>query len=693
MTTEGRSAWLVSPRPINGLLTGCAVGWLLLFGNPLELQEHRWFDQCLRWRLAAGLAPSVDQRVVHVEMTDTDLAGLPTLEAEYEAAARLIREATALGADVIAIDVIYGRTNEAMARPILEALRATPRVVLAEGLVGSPGSGALTRRVRSFPFLSIPHAPSGIINIRADRDGVHRRYQVVHATPDGPAPSLALSAYFALKGIAWPTDVTIRDGQHLTWQELSSDGTALAPHTLRVAPWPLLDFRSGWTASGPAAFPHLTLSELHHLDATSQTDGRKPLAGRILFVSYVAPGISEFGATPFGPQQPLVHLHSTALNDLLQGTSHRRASRWLDALWLLSCLLMAWGASRCRTTRTLSLWWMGGGALLLAAGAALILKTAWVMPSVFAASLWMIAGVLELIRRHACEFIERLKLRTTMGYYFSPLVLKRVLANPGSMEPQQVELTVLLTDLRNFTPMSERVGTRGVFALCNQVFEAQTRAIMAEEGCLEHFLGDQFLSYWGAPEPQPDAADRALRAALALITAMEQARTQIDPRIQALFGYGVALHAGMAMIGNKGSRQRMDYGVLGDLINTAARVESLTKYYRVPLLITREVYHKLSRPPVARWVDTVLPVGKSTPLDLLEVPTPLSSPQFEQIARDYAGALEQYRQGRFDAAREQFARLVEQHGDAPSRLLAHRCEELLAHPPEQWAGVYQFTSK
>ena len=127
MTTEGRSAWLVSPWPINGLLTGCAVGWLLLFGNPLELQEHRWFDQCLRWRLAAGLAPSVDQRIVHVDMTDMDLAGLPTLEAEYEAAARLIREATALGAEVLAIDVIYGRTNEAMARPILEALGAPVR--------------------------------------------------------------------------------------------------------------------------------------------------------------------------------------------------------------------------------------------------------------------------------------------------------------------------------------------------------------------------------------------------------------------------------------------------------------------------------------------------------------------------------------------------------------------------------------
>ncbi len=104
---------------------------------------------------------------------------------------------------------------------------------------------------------------------------------------------------------------------------------------------------------------------------------------------------------------------------------------------------------------------------------------------------------------------------------------------------------------------------------------------MAEDGSMEHFLGDQFLSYWGAPHAQPDAADRAFRAALALIAGMEEVRPKLDPRVKTLFGYGVALHSGTALIGNKGSAQRLDYGLVGDLINSAARVESLTKHYGV----------------------------------------------------------------------------------------------------------------
>jgi class 3 adenylate cyclase len=90
------------------------------------------------------------------------------------------------------------------------------------------------------------------------------------------------------------------------------------------------------------------------------------------------------------------------------------------------------------------------------------------------------------------------------------------------MQPRRAEVVLLLTDLRNSTPLAELLGPAGMFKLLNQAFEAQTSAIMSEEGNLEHFLGDQFLSYWGAPQPQPGAADQAERAAIKLIEAMEK---------------------------------------------------------------------------------------------------------------------------------------------------------------------------
>jgi adenylate cyclase len=271
--------------------------------------------------------------------------------------------------------------------------------------------------------------------------------------------------------------------------------------------------------------------------------------------------------------------------------------------------------------------------------------------------------------------------------------MEHVLKNPGSMEPQQAELTLLLTDLRNSTAIAETLGPGGTFLLLNQVFEAQTRAVMAEDGSMEHFLGDQFLSYWGAPDPQPDAADRAFRAAVSLIAGMEELRPKLDPRVSKLFGYGVALHSGTALIGNKGSAQRLDYGLVGDLINSAARVESLTKHYGVLFLITREAYAKLSAPPLTRLVDKVVVKGKTLPLELLEVKHPFSPANFEGIARLYDLAFADYERGDFTEAERKFSALVREEQDKAGALMAERCLELTADPPQSWNGIYELKTK
>jgi adenylate cyclase len=301
--------------------------------------------------------------------------------------------------------------------------------------------------------------------------------------------------------------------------------------------------------------------------------------------------------------------------------------------------------------------------------------------------------LVELGRRQSYEFMQRLKIRATMGLYFSPHIMEHVLKNPGSMEPQEAELTLLLTDLRNSTSIAETLGPGGTFQLLNQVFETQTKAIMAQDGSMEHFLGDQFLSYWGAPDPQPDATDRAFRAALSLIEGMEELRPRLDPKLKTLFGYGVALHSGSALIGNKGSAQRLDYGLVGDLINSAARVESLTKHYGVLFLITREAFARLSAPPLTRLVDKVLVKGKTLPLELLDVRHPFSPDNFEKIAERYNSAFIAYEQGDFAAAEEKFAVLRDGEQDKPSTLMAERCQELRANPPKDWNGIYELKTK
>ena len=153
---------------------------------------------------------------------------------------------------------------------------------------------------------------------------------------------------------------------------------------------------------------------------------------------------------------------------------------------------------------------------------------------------------------------------------------------------------------------------------------------------------------------------------------MEGVRVTLDPKLKTLFHYGVGLHSGSALIGNKGSAQRLDYGLVGDLINSAARVESLTKHYGVLFLITREAFGKLSTPPLTRLIDKVVVKGKTLPLELLEVQHSFSPANFGEIARQYASAFADYERGEFALAERKFVSLEQ---DKPSALMAERCRE------------------
>jgi adenylate cyclase len=654
----------------------------------------RWFGQVLRWRYEHGLAPPVDPSIVHVDVTREALEKLSTLELEYQNAAGIIRQATGLGARIVAFDVVFGRGDQAVADPILKEIEKAKSesrtVLLAEALLPS-GENSRVDRIRSFPFRD-RLTPAGLINVRADDDGVLRRYEYVHRSGNDHEPSLALACYLAWRDVDWAKGITFPRPGVLRWEEISSDFTTIEPRELKLDPV-LLNYRSPWSGSGPAAFRHYNVAQLTELYETSRRNNAQPLANAIVLVSYYGAGLGDVGTTSLAANQPRALLHSTALNDLMQRNWLRRSPRWVDALAILSLILLGAVATLFRGTLRLLLLWIVAVAAAGALSAFLIIKAGWVPGLATASVVWSVATLVELGRRQSYEFMQRLKLRATMSLYFSPRIMAHVLSNPGSMEPQKAELTLLLTDLRNSTAIAESLGPSGTFQLLNQVFEAQTKAIMAEDGSMEHFLGDQFLSYWGAPDPQPDATDRAFRAALSLIAGMEELRPKLDPRVETLFGYGVALHSGAALIGNKGSAQRLDYGLVGDLINAAARVESLTKYYGVLFLITREAYAKLAVPPATRLVDRVVVKGKTLPLELLEVRHPFSPDRFEEIAGRYNSAFNNYERGQFAQAEEEFGALRDEEHDKPSALMVARCRELISDPPRDWNGIYELKTK
>ena len=424
-------------------------------------------------------------------------------------------------------------------------------------------------------------------------------------------------------------------------------------------------------------------------------DSGKFFAGKIIVIGPTANIFQDTHSTPFHDHEmPGPEIHLQMMNAALHGEFFSELPPLATgALIALAGLI---GAVLCQFMRAPVLRLAKAtlcGLIYFVAAFFCFSKWGVVLPLVSPVLVLALIGIGALGYDFITERLERMKLRHTMGLYFSPRVLEAVLSDPGSMQPRRAEVVLLLTDLRNSTPLAETLGPQGMFKLLNKVFEAQTNVIMGEEGNLEHFLGDQFLSYWGAPQKQPDAADRAERAALKLIRAMEELRVTLSPEVQKLFGYGVALHAGGVLVGNKGSALRLDYGLVGDTVNEAARVEALTKYYGVKLLVTRDALAQLTTPPPRRLIDRVIVKGKSEPVELFECENVCSAKNFNELCTRYKAAYDEYHFGKFAEAQKEFETLAKEFSDGASIRLAVHCAELIAHPPAHWHGVWKMDAK
>ncbi len=668
---------------------------LLCFPRILSRWEWACFDQALRWRLALDSAPAVDGRITYVNITDADSDAIGSVAEECAALARLVEEASALGAEVIVFDVVFRRARQPEARPLYEAIQRSGRVVLAEVLLEKNSAGEWRQRARSFAYA--PRlTPAGLANAEPDGDGVFRHYAYVQRGPEGAEPSLALAAYLQ---VANPGRMRY-SATGVEWEELGPDFKTMVTRRLPAEPQ-LLNLRSGWLRSGKTAFTHLSLDQIHvefqawERRKASAEPGEPPRQGQILLVGYVGGGLGDTGPTPFGPVEPRVQLHAAALNDLLQNRPMRELPPWSSAVAVLSVWLFGSVSRYCTRKSGLAALAFLGVALWALADLVALFRLGVVLPFVAPAGAWVLGGMLELARRHTREWRERIKLRTTLELYFSPGVIEHIVAKPGALEPQSAQVTVLISDLRNFTRLTERSQERPevVYGLLNRTFSIQTEAVHARRGNLEHFLGDQFTAYWGAPQSEPLAADLALAAALEIVPRLEALRPELPPEFRQLFGFGFGLHCGRALVGNVGGRERLDYMVLGDVVNTAARVESLTKLYGVPLLLTGELKARLTQPLLARMIDRVIVKGKSTGLELWQPADGLADAPLAELCQRYTENWAVYEQGRFGEAAASFDELFNATGDLASRAMALRCRELALNPPPDWQGTFKMAAK
>jgi adenylate cyclase len=683
------------------LLGICGLITLILLGahlwNFLALVDAENYAQ--DWFMRSGRGVPRDPRLVLVGI-DRPSYAQDILPAEAEADpvlaalrgnfpwsrnvwAVLIERLAAAGAKAIVIDLVFANPGEgdAALQQVLEKYK--DKVVIGWNL-GDELTDRGTNWIMTVPYPGIISASqekpvalddrAGLVNVWADADGVLRRahfqmqnsqlHDIVNAPPDAVVESLGARALRKLgEGACVPAGFQSRRFRYA------------APPGLGYELYPIGDVLSAkaW--------------KQNYKDGEFFRD-------KLVLIGPTANIFQDLHLTPFKAEMAGPEIHLNIINAALRGEFFRELAPWTHGVFIALAGLLS--VALCRLMRQpvkrLGIAVALGSAYLLLTYA-LFNNANLVLPTVTPLLVLITCALAALAYDFIVERLERMKLRHTMGLYFSPRVLDAVLADPGSMNPRRADVTLLLTDLRNSTPLAEKLGPQGMFDLLNRVFEAQTTAIMGEEGNLEHFLGDQFLSYWGAPQSQPDAVVRAERAAQKLITAMEQLRASLPEDVKALFGYGVALHSGGVLVGNKGSALRLDYGLVGDTVNEAARIEALTKEYGVKLLISGDTFAEPDGGDTYRLVDRVIVKGKTEPVELFERENPCVPANYRDLCHRHKAAFDEYTAGRFAEARAQFEKLVEEFADGPSRLLAARCARLLASPPADWKGIWKMESK
>ena len=704
--------WKCSIAPLIALLICLTAKFLTA---PIsDTIEHLWLDRLLRFRAAEhqvdlnasgksitrklgwGFATPLDERIRFVELNlDESLAQRFAKDGEFAVIAQGLETIAKLGPRVIAVDILFSFGLTADQQLLADAIRRINDEGLTQVVVPIELNGR-NEIIYSLPNANGESLLAGFVNLEIDEDRIWRHYRLTRKHGDSTLPSMALAAFSASLPTALPVEAIADQPGVMRWQTLSAGGDLLVREVDDTSFLLNLQhsyFNGDYDRNSGVGRRIWTLPDLETL-ADNDTEN-SPLRDAIVFVGYGA--AADGKPTAIGPMEPGMLLHATALQNLLHGDGLHRFPTSVD--WLFVTLVAVFAALSFFVARGRMLL-IGTGLIgllvIFAVGGILVWVYHRVPPTVGMTLVWSLSFTVETARRWNMEQRERVQRDSMLGFYFSPAVLRQVLKDINMIRPRGGEMAVLLSDMRGFTSCCETMSPEQVFELLNRLFEVETEAALVERGSLRPFAGDQFLAYWGAPEPCNDSADRALRAAIEICRQLDARRARAGAdSLDELLQIGIGLHFGAGLVGHVGSRQYRDYNVLGDLVNTAARVESQTKNYHAKILVTEEFVAALNGPAELICLDYLRLKGRHRPVRLFGVLLELND-TIRAEREIYDRAFRLYEQGEFSAAGDIFSTLQNSSYEmlsASSRLMTARCGELPSESGASWSGIYEAKQK
>ena len=442
------------------------------------------------------------------------------------------------------------------------------------------------------------------------------------------------------------------------------------------------------------SFPYVSAADIIHGVADP-----KVLQGAIVLVGTSAKGLVDLRPTPVSREFPGVEIHANMISGILDQRIKQMPaySRGIETvqLILIGALL------------TLVLPFLSAVLATIFTGATLASMIGlnmyfWsnnlVVP--MASSLLLIL-IIYLMNMSYGFFIERRgkrQLSSLFGQYLPPELVEEMSDDPETytQDAQNRQMTVLFTDIRNFTTISEGLTPEDLSSLLNEYLTPMTRIIYDHRGTIDKYIGDAVMAFWGAPLEDPDHARHALYTGLAMLERLNAIREDFKERGWPEIYIGVGINTGLMSVGDMGSRYRMSYTVLGDAVNLGSRLEGLTKSYGVEIIVSESTKAAVED-YVYRELDIVKVKGKDKPIAIYEPIAPsneVSDVEFREVTMNEQ-AHTSYRAQDWDRAETLFRELLAlTQGRKLYQIYLDRIAEFRAQPPgADWDGVYTFTTK
>ncbi|TXH71467.1 MAG: adenylate/guanylate cyclase domain-containing protein [Thiothrix sp.] len=524
---------------------------------------------------------------------------------------------------------------------------------------------------------------SGFLNIFPDDDGVIRSAPLVMEFNQQLYPSLALQAVRQYLDEANQSInlLTAKVGEFEVITQLEFAGKVIRTD-----------------ASGQITIPFLGQSgQFKFISATDilQQPVSAQFTDAIVLIGTSAKGLADLRSTPFQPGFPGVEAQATLIYALLNPALIPVVPEWLDAFVVLELLFlgfaMLWFYPYLQPYGML-IFGTVLGFLVIGLNTWLWsiahLNTPLLPPLLLVLVMSLLFGLERLINEHQ----QRQRIQDMFGQYVPAEHIDQLLTNRrlnASMQGERREMTVLFSDIRQFTPLAEQLSTTQVQRFLNAYLTPLTSIIFQHQGTVDKYVGDMIMAFWGAPLPDTAHAEHAVLAALA----MQQALDTMQPPfaelgLQQPLKAGIGVHSGEMTVGDMGSAYRRAYTVLGDAVNLGARLQELTKYYQVYTLTSLETVNQC--PDLSfQLIDYARVRGRQEPVMIYQ-PLGKSSAlsQSEQIhLAEHEQAMQLYLQGLWQQAKPLFEELNQSYPSQHYQLILGRMQANDYHAPKDWEGI------